>query len=81
MAAASFGAPVSAREAASSATPPFAALPTAPALARGHVRTTLAGWGLGGIADDAEAIASEMTANAAAASVRPFRCGPTETCR
>jgi hypothetical protein len=72
MASASSGVPVWAREAASSATPPFAALPTAPALARGHVRATLAGWGLGGVADDAEAIASEMTANAVAASI-PMR--------
>ena len=47
-----------------SATPPFAALATAPGLARGHVRATLAGWGLGELAEAAELIASEMTANA-----------------
>jgi hypothetical protein len=51
-----------------SATPPFAALPTAPGLARGHVRATLAEWGLGEFADTAELIASEMTANAVNAS-------------
>jgi serine/threonine-protein kinase RsbW len=51
-----------------SATPPFAALPNAPGLARGHIRATLAGWGLGEFADTAELIASEMTANAVNAS-------------
>ena len=51
-----------------SATPPFAALPAAPGLARGHVRATLAEWGLGEFADTAELIASEMTANAVNAS-------------
>jgi anti-sigma regulatory factor (Ser/Thr protein kinase) len=51
-----------------SATPPFAALPTAPGLARGHVRATLAEWGLGEFADTAELIASEVTANAVNAS-------------
>jgi anti-sigma regulatory factor (Ser/Thr protein kinase) len=52
-----------------SATPPFAALPTAPGLARGHTRAVLAGWGLGEFADTAELIASEMIANAVNASV------------
>jgi anti-sigma regulatory factor (Ser/Thr protein kinase) len=51
-----------------SATPPFAPLPTAPGLARGHVRATLAQWGLGELADTAEMIASELTANAVNAS-------------
>lgn len=51
-----------------SATPPFAALPTAPGLARGHVRATLAEWGLGELAEAAKLIASEMTANAVNAS-------------
>jgi hypothetical protein len=51
-----------------SATPPFAPLPTAPGMARGHVRATLTGWGLGELADTAEMIASEMTANAVNAS-------------
>jgi anti-sigma regulatory factor (Ser/Thr protein kinase) len=53
---------------AKSATPPFAALATAPGLARGHVRATLAEWGLGELAEAAELIASEMTANAVNAS-------------
>jgi len=51
-----------------SATPPFAAIKTAPGLARGHVRVTLAEWGLGGYADDAQGIASELVANAVNAS-------------
>lgn len=52
----------------SSATPPFAALATAPALARGHVQATLAGWGLGEFADPAQTIASELASNAVQAS-------------
>ena len=52
-----------------SATPPFAALPTAPGLARGHTRAVLAEWGLGEFADAAELIASEMTSNAVNASI------------
>lgn len=59
-----------------SATPPFAALPTAPGLARGHTRGTLAGWGLSELADTAELIASEMTANAVNASVPAQAVGP-----
>jgi anti-sigma regulatory factor (Ser/Thr protein kinase) len=51
-----------------SATPPFAAIKTAPGLARGHVRATLAEWGLGEYADDAQRIASELVANAVNAS-------------
>lgn len=51
-----------------SATPPFGALATAPGLARGHVRATLAEWNLRELADTAELIASEMTANAVNAS-------------
>lgn len=58
-----------------SATPPFAAIKTAPGLARGHVRATLAGWGLGGFADDAEMIASELTANAVNASAPVLAAG------
>ena len=58
-----------------SATPPFAALPTAPGLARGHVRATLAEWGLGEFADTAELIASEMTANAVNASAPVLATG------
>jgi anti-sigma regulatory factor (Ser/Thr protein kinase) len=60
---------------AGSATPPFAALPTAPALARGHVRATLASWGLGELADTAELLASEMTANAVNASASAQAAG------
>jgi hypothetical protein len=59
-----------------SATPPFAALPTAPGLARGHTRAALAGWGLGELAATAELIASEMTANAVNASVPVQAVGP-----
>jgi anti-sigma regulatory factor (Ser/Thr protein kinase) len=51
-----------------SATPPFAAIKTAPGLARGHVGATLAEWGLGEYADDAQLIASELVANAVNAS-------------
>lgn len=53
------GALVPATRTVMSATPPFAAIKTAPGLARGHVRATLAGWRLGGFADDAETIASD----------------------
>lgn len=58
-----------------SATPPFAAISTAPGLARGHVRAVLAGWGLGRFAGDAEAIASELTANAVNASAPVLAAG------
>jgi Histidine kinase-like ATPase domain len=64
------GEPVSAVPGKSSATPPFAALPTAPGMARGHVRATFAGWGLAVFADSAEAIASELVTNAVEASNR-----------
>ena len=37
-------------------------------MARGHVRATLAQWGLGELADTTEMIASELTANAVTAS-------------
>ena len=59
-----------------SATPPFAALPTAPGLARGHTRAALAGWGLGELAETAELIASEMTTNAVNASAPVQAVGP-----
>jgi hypothetical protein len=58
-----------------SATPPFAAIKTAPGLARGHVRATLAGWRLSGLADDAETIASELVANAVNASAPVLAAG------
>lgn len=51
-----------------SATPPFAAIKTAPGLARGHVRATLTEWGLGEYAADTEGIASELVTNAVNAS-------------
>ena len=60
--------PTRAAQRASSSTPPFAALPTAPGMARGHVRATLAGWGLAELGDDAETIASELVTNAVEAS-------------
>lgn len=58
----------------SSATPPFAALPTAPGMARGHVNAALAGWGLSEFTDAAALIAREMVANAVAASA-PVQAG------
>jgi anti-sigma regulatory factor (Ser/Thr protein kinase) len=58
-----------------SATPPFAAIKTAPGLARGHVRATLAEWGLGEYADDAQRIASELVANAVNASAPVLASG------
>lgn len=51
-----------------SATPPFAALPTAPGMARGFVQAALAGWRLGESSDIAELITSELVSNAVAAS-------------
>lgn len=64
------GAPAVARGTASSATPPFAALPTAAGLAREHVRAALADWGLSGFADVTELIASELVSNAVTAYAR-----------
>lgn len=52
----------------SSTTPPFAALPTAPAMARAHARLTLAEWHLEGLTDEAEVITSELVTNAVSAS-------------
>jgi anti-sigma regulatory factor (Ser/Thr protein kinase) len=53
-----------------SALPPLAALPTAPARARGHVRTVACEWGLPDLADTAELVASELVTNAVQASER-----------
>jgi hypothetical protein len=39
---------------------PLAALPTAPACARGHVRAVAMEWGLKDLADTAELLASEL---------------------
>jgi len=46
----------------------FAALPIAPACARGHVRSVAHEWGLPGLADTAELLASELVTN----SVRAY---------
>jgi anti-sigma regulatory factor (Ser/Thr protein kinase) len=54
----------------SSATPPFAAIDSAPGLARGHVKAALAEWGLGGLTDAAALIASELVSNAVEASAK-----------
>ncbi len=48
----------------------LAALPTAPACARGHVRTVAHEWGLPDLADTAELLASELVTNAMQASQR-----------
>ena len=69
------GAAVAATPAVMSATPPFAAIKTASGLARGYVRATLAEWRLGGFSDDAETIASELTANAVNASAPVLAAG------
>jgi anti-sigma regulatory factor (Ser/Thr protein kinase) len=50
--------------------PPLAALPTAPACARGHVRTVAHEWGLEDLSDTAELLASELMTNAVQASER-----------
>jgi anti-sigma regulatory factor (Ser/Thr protein kinase) len=47
---------------------PLAALPTAPACARGHVRTVAREWGLHHLADTAELLTSELVTNAVQAS-------------
>jgi anti-sigma regulatory factor (Ser/Thr protein kinase) len=58
-----------------SATPPFAAINTAPGLARGYVRATLSEWGLGEFVDDARVIASELVTNAVRASAPVLASG------
>jgi anti-sigma regulatory factor (Ser/Thr protein kinase) len=52
----------------SSTTPPLAALPTVPALARLFVRATLHTWHEDSLVQDAELIVSELTGNAVTAS-------------
>ena len=47
-----------------------AAQPTAPGVVRGHVRAVASEWGLVGLADTAELLASEMATNAVQASQR-----------
>jgi anti-sigma regulatory factor (Ser/Thr protein kinase) len=49
---------------------PLAALPTAPGVARGHVRAVAREWGLGELADTAELLVSELVTNAVQASQR-----------
>ncbi len=48
----------------------LAALPSAPACARGHVRSVACEWGLPDLADTAELLASELITNAVRASER-----------
>jgi anti-sigma regulatory factor (Ser/Thr protein kinase) len=50
--------------------PSLAALPTAPACARGHVRAVAREWDLADLADPAELVASELVTNAVQASER-----------
>jgi anti-sigma regulatory factor (Ser/Thr protein kinase) len=49
---------------------PLAALPTAPGVARGHVRSVAREWGLEDLADTAELLASELVTNAVQVSMR-----------
>ena len=58
----------------------LAALPTAVPCARGHVRSVALEWGLAGLADTAELLASELITNAIQASGSP-RTGPTPVVR
>lgn len=48
----------------------LAAQPTAPGVVRGHVRAVAYEWGLAGLADTAELLASEVATNAVLASQR-----------
>jgi len=48
----------------------LAAQPTAPGVARGHVRAVAYEWGLASLADTAELLASEIATNAVLASQR-----------
>jgi anti-sigma regulatory factor (Ser/Thr protein kinase) len=49
---------------------PLAALPTAPGVARGHVRVVAHEWGLADLADTAELLVSELVTNAVQASAK-----------
>jgi anti-sigma regulatory factor (Ser/Thr protein kinase) len=53
----------------------LAAQPTAPGVVRGHVRAMAVEWGLAGLADVAELLASEIATNAIQASQR-LRASP-----
>jgi anti-sigma regulatory factor (Ser/Thr protein kinase) len=48
----------------------LAALPTAPGVVRGHVRSVTREWGLADLSDTAELLASELVTNALQASAR-----------
>jgi anti-sigma regulatory factor (Ser/Thr protein kinase) len=48
----------------------LAALPEAPGVVRGHVRSVVREWGLAHLADTAELLASELVTNAVQASAR-----------
>jgi hypothetical protein len=54
-----------------SSMPTLGALPTAPASVRAHVRVTLSGWQLSGLAEVSELVASELAANAVNGSTAP----------
>jgi anti-sigma regulatory factor (Ser/Thr protein kinase) len=49
---------------------PLAALPTAPGVARGHVRTVAREWNLADLASTAELLVSELVTNAVRASAK-----------
>jgi anti-sigma regulatory factor (Ser/Thr protein kinase) len=55
---------------------PLAALPTAPACARGHVRSVLADWQMPELVETAEFVTSELVTNAVNASTREFGSPP-----
>lgn len=55
---------------------PLAALPTAPGVARGHVRAVARERGLAGLAETAALLASELVTNAVQASDRLETAGP-----
>ena len=54
-----------------SALPPLAPLPSVPAVARAHLGITCTSWQLYSLAEDAQAIVSELAANAVQASAGP----------
>jgi anti-sigma regulatory factor (Ser/Thr protein kinase) len=54
----------------------LAALPTAPGVVRGHVRSVAREWGLADLGDTAELLASEIVTNAVQASARLRTAGP-----
>jgi anti-sigma regulatory factor (Ser/Thr protein kinase) len=55
---------------------PLAALPTAPGVARGHVRMVAREWGLADLADTAELLVSELVTNAVQASAKLRTAAP-----